>query len=162
MKNYSLDRNFQLGQDREIEDKKLATKDVALSLLEEKLVVKRSKRKIGEVVVRKEVETRTVHIPLRREKLIIEKVSATTEPITEIEVQQEEVNGIKFDEFDNNNDIYQAQSNFTSLESLQNMLNEIAARSKNQNIKLRLEIITDNFQTQQSCQKICARFTDNK
>ncbi len=44
-------------------------------LLEERLIVNRTKRKIGEVVVRKEIETRMVEIPLRREKLIIEQVS---------------------------------------------------------------------------------------
>jgi stress response protein YsnF len=44
-------------------------------LLEERLIVNRLKRKIGEVVVRKEIETRIVQIPLRREKLIIEQIS---------------------------------------------------------------------------------------
>lgn len=147
MKNHYLDRN--------IEGEELAVKDVDISLLEEKLVVKRSKRKIGEVVVRKAVETRTVHIPIRREKLIVEKVGATTERITEVEVQEEQVNGIKFNEFENTNDLYQAQSNFVPLESLQKMLDKIATCSRNQNIKLRLEIITDNLQTQQNCQQIC-------
>ena len=44
-------------------------------LIEERLIVNRTKRKIGEVVVRKEIETRMVEVALRREKLIIEQVS---------------------------------------------------------------------------------------
>jgi stress response protein YsnF len=46
-----------------------------IQLLEERLVVNRLKRKVGEVVVRKEIETRIVEIPIRREKLIIEQVN---------------------------------------------------------------------------------------
>ncbi len=44
-----------------------------IRLLGERLVVERSKRKIGEVIIRKEVETRMIQIPVRREKLIIEE-----------------------------------------------------------------------------------------
>jgi Domain of unknown function (DUF2382) len=46
-----------------------------ISLLEERLVVDRRKRKVSEVVFRKEIETRIVEVPIRREKLIVEQVS---------------------------------------------------------------------------------------
>ena len=51
------------------------TEQETVRLLEERLIVNRLKRKVGEVVIRKEIETRIVEIPLRREKLIIEQVS---------------------------------------------------------------------------------------
>ena len=126
-----------------------------ISLLEEKLVVKRQKHKLGEVVVRKEVETQTIHIPIRREKLIVEKVGVTTEHLTEVILGEERVNGVKFGELDNAKDIYQAQSNFISLQQLRDLLTRIPDRSDTENIKLRLEIITDNSQSQQVYQNIC-------
>ena len=125
-----------------------------ISLLEEKLVVKRQKHKLGEVVVRKEVETRTIHIPIRREKLIVEKVGATTEHLTEVNLGEEQVNGVKFGELNDAKDIYQAQSNFVSLQQLRDLLTRIPS-SDTENIKLRLEIITDNSQSQRVYQNIC-------
>jgi Domain of unknown function (DUF2382) len=51
--------------------------DEVFSLLEERLIVNLSKRKSGEIVIRKEIETQTiqVQVPVRREKLIVEQVS---------------------------------------------------------------------------------------
>ena len=65
-------------------------------LLGERIVVNRSKRKIGEVIVRKEVETRMVQIqvPVRHEKLIVEQVSPEYKQLAEIDLGQEIVTGI--------------------------------------------------------------------
>ena len=126
-----------------------------ISLLEEKLVVNRQKHKLGEVVVRKEVETQTIHIPIRREKLIVEKVGVITEHLTEVNLAEEQVNGVKFGELDNTKDIYQAQSDFISLQQLKDLLIRLPERSDTENFKLRLEIITDNSQSQQVYQNIC-------
>ena len=48
-----------------------------ISLLEERLIVDFVRRKVGEIVIRKEVETclLQVEVPVRREKLIVEQVS---------------------------------------------------------------------------------------
>lgn len=52
------------------------TMGTTIRLHEERLIVDRGKRrKIGEVIVRKEIETRIVEIPVRHEKLIVEQVS---------------------------------------------------------------------------------------
>lgn len=120
-----------------------------ISLLEEKLVVKRSRQKVGEVVVRKEIETQTLHIPIRREKLIVEKIGVSDEQLTEIDLGSEKVNGIKFNELGNTNNIYQAQSEFVSLDKIQEFLTEITKHSDRSNLKIRLEVITDNPETQQ-------------
>ena len=39
--------------------------DELIRLLGERLVIDRSKRKVGEVIVRKEIETRMVQVPVR-------------------------------------------------------------------------------------------------
>lgn len=126
-----------------------------ISLLEEKLVVKRYRHKLGEVVVRKEVETRMIHLPIRREKLIVEKVGLATEHLTEVNLAEEQVNGVKFGELNDSNDIYQAQSDFVSLQRLKELLTKIPNRSGTENIKVRLEIITDDAESQQAYQDIC-------
>ena len=61
-----------------------------IRLLGERVVVARSKRKIGEVIVRKEIETRMVQIqvPVRHEKLIVEQVSPERKQLAEIDLGQ--------------------------------------------------------------------------
>ncbi|MGG6295504.1 PRC-barrel domain-containing protein [Leptolyngbya sp. AN02str] len=46
-----------------------------IQLLEERVVSDRQRRKVGEVVIRKAIETRMVEVPIRREVLIVEQVS---------------------------------------------------------------------------------------
>ncbi|HEY9601776.1 MAG TPA: DUF2382 domain-containing protein [Allocoleopsis sp.] len=65
-----------------------------IRLLEERLLVNRSKRKIGEVVVRKQIETRIVEIPIQSERLIIEKVgSDSQEPVAVENLPVDHVSG---------------------------------------------------------------------
>ena len=61
-----------------------------IQLLEERLTVRSDKRKIGEIVVRKEIETRVVEVPVRREKLIVEQVTPTYKRLAEIDLSQPE------------------------------------------------------------------------
>ncbi|MEA5596176.1 DUF2382 domain-containing protein [Rivularia sp. UHCC 0363] len=62
-----------------------------IRLLGERLVVERSKRKIGEVIIRKEIETRMIQIPVRREKLIIEEPGIEPKRLAEIDLGEEEI-----------------------------------------------------------------------
>ena len=57
-----------------------------IRLLEERVVVERGKRKIGEVIVRKEVGTRMVQVPVRYEKLIVEEVGSEPRQLAEIDL----------------------------------------------------------------------------
>lgn len=61
-------------------------------LLEERLVVDRQKRKVGEVIVRKEIETRMVEVPVRWEKLIVEQVSPERKQLASIDLHQDTLN----------------------------------------------------------------------
>ena len=140
--------NFALNNEPINNLEKAPKEQYDISLLEEKLVVKRSKHKVGEVIVRKEIETQTIHIPIRREKLIIERAGVSNEQLTEIDLGEGEVNGVKFNELGNTNDIYQTQSKFVSLDKIQEFLTEITKHTDESNLKIRLEVITDNPETQ--------------
>lgn len=161
MENQSLNNDLSINspqpEDSQTPEKKVV-QSYDIPLLEEKLVVQRRRKMVGEIVVRKEIETRMVHIPIRREKLIVEKVGVTAEHLTEINLAGEKVNGVKYDELGNANDIYQSQSKFISLERLQKLLTDIANSPTNDNIKFRLEIISDRPELQESYQDICDQF----
>ena len=114
-----------------------------ISLLEEKLRVARHKEKTGEVIIRKEVETRMVRLPIRREKLVVERVGKHPELLTEIIVSEETVNGYKYSEIENDDRLDVVQSHFVSLSTAQKILAEIARLNLN-NSKIRLEIVTNS------------------
>lgn len=129
-----------------------------ISLLEEKLVVKRQKRKVGEVIVRKEIETRIIHLPIRREKLIIEKAGVTNEYLTEVDLGEGQVNGVKFSELGNTKELHLSQSGFLSIESAQKLLAAASGHPNNRQVKVRLEIISDSIDSQTAYQEICDRY----
>lgn len=70
-------------------------RDRVLRLLEEKLVIERKKRKVGEVIVRKVVETRMVQVPVRREKLIVEQLDPQHQQLAEIDLGEETILNIE-------------------------------------------------------------------
>jgi sporulation protein YlmC with PRC-barrel domain len=71
-----------------------------IRLLEEKLVVESSIHKVGEVIIRKEIETRMIQVPVRREKLIVEQVSPEHKQLAEINLSSEELADIVLAEVD--------------------------------------------------------------
>jgi Domain of unknown function (DUF2382) len=66
-----------------------------IRLLEERLAVDNSKYKVGEVIIRKKIETRMVQVPVRSEKLIVEQVSPEHKQLAEIDLSQEEIPSIE-------------------------------------------------------------------
>lgn len=68
---------------------RILTEDV-ICLLEERLMVNIARRKIGEIVVRKEIETQVlqVQVPVRHEKLIVEQVSPEYKRLAEVDLGQ--------------------------------------------------------------------------
>jgi Domain of unknown function (DUF2382) len=67
-----------------------ALSEEVIPLLEERLMVNLTRRKVGEVVVRKEIETHIlqVQVPIRREKLIIEQVIPDYKRLAEVDLGQ--------------------------------------------------------------------------
>lgn len=66
-----------------------------IRLLEEQLRVNLRKEKIGDVIVRKVIETEIVQIPIRREKLIVEQISPEQKHLAEIDLSQGEIAGVE-------------------------------------------------------------------
>jgi len=69
--------------------------DKNFRLLEERLVVDNIRQKVGEVVVRKVIETEMVQVPVRREKLIVEQVGPENRQLAEIDLSQGEITGLE-------------------------------------------------------------------
>ncbi|KAB8334948.1 DUF2382 domain-containing protein [Scytonema tolypothrichoides VB-61278] len=65
-----------------------------IRLLGERLIIERSKRKVGEVIVRKEIETQIVQVPIRREKLIVEQVSPEYKQLAQVDLGEEVISGV--------------------------------------------------------------------
>lgn len=82
-------------QPAELED---VSEEKIIRLLEERLVVESNKHRVGEVVVRKEIETRMVQVPVRREKLIVEQVSPEHKQLAEIDLSGGEISGLELNE----------------------------------------------------------------
>ncbi|ACB53997.1 hypothetical protein cce_4649 [Crocosphaera subtropica ATCC 51142] len=65
-----------------------------IKLLQERLKVEREKEKVGEVIVRKETETKVAIVPLQQEKLIVEQVNtdnSQVEKIAEVDLKKSQV-----------------------------------------------------------------------
>jgi Domain of unknown function (DUF2382) len=70
---------------RETSSLKVSVEEV-IPLLAERLVVDRRKRKVGEVVVRKVIETEVIEVVVRWEKLIVEQVSPSYKELAVIDL----------------------------------------------------------------------------
>jgi stress response protein YsnF len=66
-----------------------------IPLLAERVVVDRQKRKAGEVVVRKVIETEVVEVLVRREKLIVEQVSPAYKELAVIDLGETSTERVK-------------------------------------------------------------------
>ena len=148
-----------LSNDREIEADSLEAQKIFL--LEEKLQVARRKKKVGEVIVRKQVETRMVRLPIRREKLIVEKLGENPEKLAEVVINEETFNGLKYDELNNSQDLDLNQSKFISLATAKELLATLTQLSPNAQIKVRLDIATNGSEDKSlglKIKDICDRY----
>jgi stress response protein YsnF/sporulation protein YlmC with PRC-barrel domain len=90
--NYIPD-NFH-DQHVEVENLEQVVEEEIIRLLGERLIVKSTKHKIGEVIVRKQIETRMIQVPVRFEKLIVEQINPEHKQIAEINLTQEEISSV--------------------------------------------------------------------
>lgn len=130
----------------------------SIPLLEEKLKVTRRKQKVGEIIIRKQVETRIVKVPIRREKLIVERIGKNPEQLTEIILAEEKVNGFNYQELNNIDILHLTQSKFLTIETAQQLLEAIAHLSSAANARIRLEIVSTCSEHQTEHQNICDRY----
>jgi uncharacterized protein (TIGR02271 family) len=131
-----------------------------IPLLEEKIKINRRKQKTGEIVVRKEIETKTVQIPISREKLIIERIGKHPEQLAEVIIKEEKVNGFEFGQIDTNENLHVTKSHFLTVTTAQKLLEALAHLSNTGDAKIRLEIVTNCSKEQIKHQSICERYSN--
>lgn len=124
-----------------------------IRLLEERLVINRSKRKVGEVIVRKEIETRMVQVPIQREKLIVEQVGDDPKVLAEIDLGEGQITGIDLSELKVDSSEPRVMAEFTSVEKASKILNSIASQPRHGCVKVRLEIVLENKELEETYQK---------
>jgi stress response protein YsnF len=134
------------------------TEEEIIRLLSERLVVNRNKRKVGDVVVRKEIETRMVQVPVRYEKLIVEQASPENKLLAEIDLNQGDISGIELNQVEKH-DIDRYDSNltvsgdFNSPKIASLLLNAIALERNHGCQRVRVTIMVENEEYQQKYQE---------
>jgi stress response protein YsnF len=144
------DENLETDEDEENLD--IVDQEV-IRLLEERLVINRSKRKVGEVIVRKEIETRMVQVPIQWEKLIVEQVGDDPKVLAEIDLGEGSITGIDLTEIKSDRQEPTVKAEFTSVQKASKILNSIASQPRHGCVKVRLEIVLENKQLEDTYQK---------
>ncbi len=136
-----------------------------IRLLEERLIVDRNKRKVGEVIVRKVIETRMVQVPVRYEKLIVEQVSPEHKQLAEIVLNGENLNDIEISEFTSGNGNGTSTTEgtvsgeFKSPKSASLFLNAIALQRHHGCAKVRVELVLEDPQLEKTYEQWFERCT---
>ncbi|MBD2196228.1 MULTISPECIES: YsnF/AvaK domain-containing protein [Calothrix] len=163
--NSNREQNLATTNNSEIQEQEI------IKLLEERLVVNSSKRKIGDVIVRKEIETRMVQVPVRREKLIVEQVGEETTQLAEIDLGGEEIAGIdlaqeqipEINNLDNGlNNGLTVNGLFSSAKIASLLLNAIALEKQPGCQQVRVSIVVDNEEYRQKYQEWFDRCSQDK
>lgn len=162
--NSNREQNLATTNNSEIQEQEI------IKLLEERLVVNSSKRKIGDVIVRKEIETRMVQVPVRREKLIVEQVGEETTQLAEIDLGGEEIAGIdlaqaqtpEINNLDNGlNNGLTVNGLFSSAKIASLLLNAIALEKQPGCQQIQVSIVVDNEEYRQKYQEWFDRCSQN-
>jgi stress response protein YsnF len=122
--------------------------------LEEKLILNRSKRKAGEVIVRKEVETRMVEVPVRYEKLIIEQIGtengAETRQLAAIDLGKGEVIGVEFADAADSTYLPRVKGEFATPAAASHVLDMIAKTLHHRCKQVNIEIFLGGWDVQKT------------
>ena len=142
--------NLETTQDEE--DFDVVDQDV-IRLLEERLVINRSKRKVGEVIVRKEIQTRMVQVPIQWEKLIVEQVGDDPKVLAEIDLGEGNITGVDLTEIKSDRHEPTVKAEFTSVQKASKILNAIASQPRHGCVKVRIELVLEDKQLEETYQK---------
>jgi stress response protein YsnF len=145
-------QNEHLEIDEDDENLDIVDREV-IRLLEERLVINRSKRKVGEVIIRKEIETRMVQVPIQWEKLIVEQVGDDPKVLAEIDLGEGNITGIDLAEIKSDRQEPTVKAEFTSVQKASKILNAIASQPRHGCVKVRLEIVLEDKQLEDTYQK---------
>ncbi len=138
-----------------------------IRLLGERLIVDSTKRKIGEVIVRKEIETRMVQVPVRREKLIVEQISPEHKQLAEIDLGFTEISSIDLaenqrPEFASIDGSLTVSGDFSSPKIASLLLNAIALERNHKCKQVRVTIVVEDESTQNKYQEWFDRCSQNQ
>lgn len=118
-----------------------------IQLLEERLVIDRKRVKIGEVIVRKEIETRMIEVPVRREKLIIEQVGSEMKQLATIDLGESVLNR---DETESPISQPTISGEFMSIKAAMQFLETIAAtQTELESHAVQIKILVENAEHRQ-------------
>lgn len=129
-----------------------------LKLLEERLVVNSNQQKIGDVIVRKVIETRMVQVPVRREILIVEQVSPENKQLAEIDLNSGEISGVELTNGVSSEALsldrgLTVSGIFSSPKVASLLLNAIALEKNHGCKQVQVSIVVENHQDQQKYQE---------
>lgn len=137
--------------------------EILIPLLEEKLLVDRTTKKVGEIVVRKKVETRMVQVPVRWEKLIVEQIGSPNKQLAEINLGQGKTTGIELQKLLNSdNNVSTVNVEFISPKAARDFLEAIALQKQHGCTKVKIEIIVDSQEKQTAYQEMFDRCSGQK
>ncbi|AFZ16402.1 DUF2382 domain-containing protein [Allocoleopsis franciscana] len=151
----------------EFDDNSNVVEEEIVRLLEERVVVNRRKQKVGEVVVRKEIETQIIEVPIQREILIIEQVGSETKRLAAIDLSKGEVRGVELanpsiseihhPKESRHEKGYPVRGEFVSPRAASNLLEAIALQKRHGCEKIRVELTVENPELQKTYQNMFDR-----
>lgn len=125
----------------------------SIRLLGERLIVDRSKRKAGEVTVRKEIGTRMIQVPVRYERLIVEQISPEYKQLAAIDLGQGEISGTEIGGNISQDRGLTVEGNFNSPKIASLVLNAIAMERQHGCHQVRVEIVVEDVERQKLYQE---------
>lgn len=155
---FSVSPTEQASQTANMPIESASEEEKIIPLLEERLVVGSNKQKVGEVIVRKQIETRMIQVPVRREKLIVEQVSPEHHQLAEIDLGQGEIPGIDLTEGEgwevaSSNGLLTVSGEFSSPKIASLLLNAIALERNHGCKQVRVTIHVEDESDQQKYQE---------
>ncbi|MCT7951118.1 YsnF/AvaK domain-containing protein [Ancylothrix sp. C2] len=134
----------------------------SIRLLEERLVINRKKQKVGDVIVRKEIETRMVQVPVRREKLIVEQISPERKQLAEIDLGEGEITGLEFSDITRLESGPVVRGEFVSPQVAARILKAISAQPRHGCAKVRIELVLHDSEVRETYQEWFDRYSETR
>jgi hypothetical protein len=129
-----------------------------VSLLEERLIAHIDRHKVGEIVIRKEVVTQIIEVPIRREKLIVEQIAPEHKQIAIIDLGGDQDLLIQTNEkISSESPKIIVKSEFDSVKSARQFLEAIANLPDPRITGIKIEIEVEDILMQKTCQELLTR-----
>jgi stress response protein YsnF len=112
--------------------------ETIIPLLEERLKLDYKRRKVGEVIIRKKIETRMVEVPVYYERLIVEQVSPERKQLADVKLSDGDISDIELLAARPGSPLVNGE--FTSLLAARQALDTIAESLDRRCRRIRIEI----------------------